>query len=215
MATQRAIRFLTLLVVLSVCGQAVTFSRCDVNQSGATDVLDVKALINQASGAAPTSNDLNDDGRVDVVDVQIDTDAALGLGCAADPHLLSIVPNTGQRGVSGISVTITGAHTNFTNSSVISLGAGITVTGVAAANATTLTATLAIDAAAANTTRDLTVDGLTLPGGFTVTLPSSVEYTYDSQGRLTTATYTSTTGSVIVVNYTYDAAGNRTAVVAH
>jgi uncharacterized protein RhaS with RHS repeats len=55
----------------------------------------------------------------------------------------------------------------------------------------------------------------TLNSGFTVTAgtPSSVTYTYDSQGRLSTATYTSPTGSVTVM-YSYDAAGNRTAVVA-
>jgi YD repeat-containing protein len=56
------------------------------------------------------------------------------------------------------------------------------------------------------------VSGSTL---LTVTAPAtgSVTYTYDSQGRLASATYTSPTGSV-TVTYSYDAAGNRTAVVA-
>ena len=46
----------------------------------------------------------------------------------------------------------------------------------------------------------------------TAATPSSVTYTYDSQGRLATATYASSTGSV-KVTYNYDAAGNRTSVV--
>ena len=49
----------------------------------------------------------------------------------------------------------------------------------------------------------------------TITAPDGrvrVPNTYDSQGRLASATYTSPTGSV-TVTYSYDAAGNRTAVV--
>jgi hypothetical protein len=41
---------------------------------------------------------------------------------------------------------------------------------------------------------------------------SSVAYTYDSQGRIKTATYTTSSGT-ITVTYTYDNAGNRTSVV--
>jgi hypothetical protein len=38
-------------------------------------------MINEALGAAPPVNDLNGDGRVNVNDVQIVIDAALGQGC--------------------------------------------------------------------------------------------------------------------------------------
>jgi hypothetical protein len=179
-----------------------------------TTAADVQQVIKEALGIIPASNDLNADGVVNVVDVFIAIDAVLGEGCAADPHLLSIVPNTGQPGTSGINVTISGFLTSFTNNSVINLGAGITVTNVAAANATTLTATLAIGANAATGATTLTVDGLTLANAFTVTQPVSVSYMYDSQGRLSTASYTSAVGGVTTVTYTYDAAGNRTAVVA-
>jgi uncharacterized protein RhaS with RHS repeats len=41
---------------------------------------------------------------------------------------------------------------------------------------------------------------------------TTVSYTYDSQGRLTSVTYVGT--ATHTVTYTYDAAGNRTSVVA-
>jgi hypothetical protein len=214
MTTGWVSRLVWLAAVTVVCGYSASFSKCDVNQDGAVRITDVQAVINQALGAATPVNDLNSDAVVNVVDVQIDINGVLGYQCAADPGLTSIVPNNGQQGVSGIGITIAGRLTSFTASSSIDLGAGITVTNVAAPNSTTLTATLAIAPTAAATTRDLIVDGLTLSNAFTVTLPSTVTYTYDSQGRLATATYTSGTGAVRAVTYSYDAAGNRTSVVA-
>jgi len=213
MQTGWVARFVWLAAVAAVCGRAQTFSKCDVNGASVTNVGDVQTVINEALGVTAAHNDLNSDGVVNVVDVEIDIAAALNLGCAADPGINSIVPNTGQQGASGLNVTIAGRLTSFTNSSEVSLGAGITVTNVAAVSATVLTATLAIGATAATGARSLTVDGLTLANAFTVTTPVSVFYTYDSQGRLATATYTAPSGAVTVVTYSYDAAGNRTAVV--
>jgi hypothetical protein len=40
-------------------------------------------MINEALGEVPAVNDLSGDGVVTVVDVQIEINAALGLGCAA------------------------------------------------------------------------------------------------------------------------------------
>lgn len=203
-----------LAAAMAVCGQAATtFSNCNFNHAGSTTVADVQQMVNEALGVASPANDLNSDGVVNVVDVEIDINAALSLGCVADPSLTSIVPNNGQQGVSGISATISGHLTSFTNSSVVSLGAGITVTNVSATSATTLTASLAIAANAATGSRTLTVDGLTLANAFTVTVPVSVSYTYDSQNRISTAIYTLPTGATTTIIYTYDAAGNRTAVV--
>jgi glucose/arabinose dehydrogenase len=54
---------------------------CDVNADGATNVLDVQILINEAQGVIPPVHDLNHDGVVNVLDVQKATNAALGLGC--------------------------------------------------------------------------------------------------------------------------------------
>src|SRR5580704_16423903 len=123
-------RLVCLAAVTSVCGYSFTFSNCDVNQTGATGVGDIQTMVNQALGVAQAKNDLNNDGVVNVVDIEIDINAALGNACVADPGLVSIVPNSGQPGASGLNVTITGRLTNFTNSSVITLGPGITVTNV-------------------------------------------------------------------------------------
>jgi hypothetical protein len=61
---------------------AVTYSSCDINQSGSINAGDVLAMINEALGAAAAVNDLNGDGVVNVLDVQIISNAALGLNCA-------------------------------------------------------------------------------------------------------------------------------------
>jgi len=59
------------------------FTRCDVNQYGSTTVADVQSILNQAIGGTTAVNDLNHDGLVNVVDVRIAIDAALGWGCPA------------------------------------------------------------------------------------------------------------------------------------
>jgi WD40 repeat protein len=60
---------------------AVAVSPCDLNQNGSINVVDVQALINEALGVASAINDLNGDGVVNVLDVQIVANAALNLGC--------------------------------------------------------------------------------------------------------------------------------------
>jgi uncharacterized protein RhaS with RHS repeats len=57
--------------------------------------------------------------------------------------------------------------------------------------------------------------GLLLVGFLSVSpaLASSVSYSYDSQGRLMSATYVGT--STVTITYAYDLAGNRTSVVTH
>lgn len=51
--------------------------------------------------------------------------------------------------------------------------------------------------------------GLLLVASASVVLAGSAVYTYDTLGRLSKVTY----GNGVVVTYTYDAAGNRTAQV--
>jgi hypothetical protein len=55
---------------------------CYVNGNLAVSVSNVQLIVNQALGVAPAVDDLNGDGVVNVIDVQI-INAALGLGCAA------------------------------------------------------------------------------------------------------------------------------------
>jgi hypothetical protein len=47
-----------------------------------TNVADVQLIINQALGQTQAANDLNGDGVVNAVDVEIEITAAFGLGCA-------------------------------------------------------------------------------------------------------------------------------------
>jgi YD repeat-containing protein len=211
---RRISRLLWMATAIAVSSHAGTpFSNCDVLHNGMTNAADVQRIVNEALGSQAPANDLNSDGMVNVVDVQIDIAAALGQPCVADPSLLSITPNTGQQGISGINVTILGHLTSFSDGSAVSLGDGITISNIAATNATTLTATLAIPSGASTGAQSLTVDGLTLANAFLVTVPISVSYTYDSQNRIATATYTLASGTTRTTTYTYDAAGNRTTVV--
>ncbi len=70
-------------VTLTVYSQG-TSNSCDVNGSGTVNVADVQLEINEALGRAAAANDLNADRIVDVTDVQIVINAALGLGCSAN-----------------------------------------------------------------------------------------------------------------------------------
>jgi sugar lactone lactonase YvrE len=60
---------------------AAAFTACDLRLNGIVNVVDVQLIVNQALGVAQAVNDLNGDGAVNVVDVQIEINAALGLGC--------------------------------------------------------------------------------------------------------------------------------------
>jgi hypothetical protein len=61
----------------------LAFSPCDVKQTGTVNVADVQVITNQALGIVAALNDLNGDGVVNVVDVRMVISAALGAGCAA------------------------------------------------------------------------------------------------------------------------------------
>jgi len=56
-------------------------SACDINSDGNVNVADVQLEINQALGVIPGLNDIGHYGWVNVADVQIVINAALGLGC--------------------------------------------------------------------------------------------------------------------------------------
>jgi hypothetical protein len=77
-------------VVLSCHLGSITASpknACDINQDGGVNVGDVQVEINAALSPSPSSiYDLNRDGRVDVGDVQIVINAALGMGCSQGTH---------------------------------------------------------------------------------------------------------------------------------
>jgi hypothetical protein len=58
------------------------YTACDVNHHGKSDISDIQALINEALGIAPPVDSLHGIGLVNVVDVEIVMNAALGLGCS-------------------------------------------------------------------------------------------------------------------------------------
>ena len=58
----------------------VTGNRCDLNGDGVVNVLDVQIMVNMALGLTACV-DLDGDGRCDVIDVQRVTNAALGQAC--------------------------------------------------------------------------------------------------------------------------------------
>jgi hypothetical protein len=59
----------------------VTAAVCNVSQDAAATVVDVQRMISEALGIIREPDDLNGDGVVNVSDVQIVMNAALGLGC--------------------------------------------------------------------------------------------------------------------------------------
>jgi probable HAF family extracellular repeat protein len=90
--------------------QVGTPSSCDVNQDGYINVLDVQIMVNEALGTDSPLNDLDVDGVVNVVDVQIDINGALQLGCSTGIQSQSAVsPRSHPRPV----VQSTGAATNL------------------------------------------------------------------------------------------------------
>jgi hypothetical protein len=54
---------------------------CDLNRDGTMNVSDVQLTINEALGKNAPVNDLNGDGKVNVVDLEIEINAAFGQGC--------------------------------------------------------------------------------------------------------------------------------------
>jgi len=70
-------------VAVTQAGAQSGANPCDVNRDGVVNVVDVQLLIKQSLGLLKAANDLDGDGVVDVVDVQIDSDAVLNLGCSA------------------------------------------------------------------------------------------------------------------------------------
>jgi hypothetical protein len=51
---------------------------CDIGQTGSVNISDVQLVVNEALGTASAVNDLDGDGLVNVVDVQIEISGALG-----------------------------------------------------------------------------------------------------------------------------------------
>jgi aryl-phospho-beta-D-glucosidase BglC (GH1 family) len=79
---------LILCVIQGLLAQT-SFSPCDVNHDGAVNIADVQLIINEALGLSSCTADLNGDGKCDIVDVQRVITAALGGNCNAAGQLNS------------------------------------------------------------------------------------------------------------------------------
>jgi len=64
-------------------GSGTSFSPCDLNKDGTTNVMDVQLEVNMAIGVAPCTADINKDGVCNVVDVQRVVNAVLGGPCVS------------------------------------------------------------------------------------------------------------------------------------
>jgi Domain of unknown function DUF11/Bacterial Ig-like domain/Bacterial Ig domain/Bacterial Ig-like domain (group 2) len=93
---------------------------------------------------------------------------------AGNPVLTQGTPNIGQQGQQNLAVTITGQYTHFSQGvTTVTFGSGITVVAVTVNSATSLTALINIDPAAATGVRSVTLttnaEVVTLANSFTVT----------------------------------------------
>jgi len=61
------------------------YSVCDLNRDGATNVVDVQLQVNAALGVTACTSDINGDGSCNVIDVQRDVNASLGGQCVLGP----------------------------------------------------------------------------------------------------------------------------------
>lgn len=94
--------------------------------------------------------------------------------CKGQPAINSVAPNSGQQGQQNLSVALSGYFTNWAEgATTASFGPGITVTSLTVNSATSATAILNIDPAAATGARTVTLttgsETETLTNGFTVT----------------------------------------------
>jgi RHS repeat-associated protein len=162
--------------VTAISGQAASFSKCDIDQDGTTNVADVQGIINQALGVTTPTNNLNGNGIVNVVDVQIVINAALGLGCSADsvPTITDFSPKSAP-----IGTLITIAGTNLQPNSgtaaqfTLAKQGGGTVAGFAT-TATATSITFVVPAGAASGVPSATVNGQTATAATALTIvPSS------------------------------------------
>jgi hypothetical protein len=73
---------------ITVAGETYTVAqtaapsvRCNITGGVTTTIVDLQSIINESLGIALAAHDLNLDGVVNVVDIQMVTDALFGLGC--------------------------------------------------------------------------------------------------------------------------------------
>jgi hypothetical protein len=72
-------------VMIPGTGSNLSTSPCDINKDGVVNLLDVQLITNQVVGATACTNDLNGDGLCNIIDFQRVVNAALGGQCVTGP----------------------------------------------------------------------------------------------------------------------------------
>src|SRR5690348_13264537 len=74
-------KFTFVMMIFRSLSAQTPLSPCDVNSDGSVGVVDVQMAVNQSLGIAACTADIDRDGTCDVIDVQRVVTAALGGGC--------------------------------------------------------------------------------------------------------------------------------------
>ncbi|MBI1808143.1 MAG: M36 family metallopeptidase [Ignavibacteria bacterium] len=162
-------------------GTTVSISGSGVTVSGVTVLspIELVAEIVVDTGTALGFRDVKaiTDLGGGVIDTAIGIQSIQITQAPVTPSILSIAPPAGAVGDS-LTVIVSSINTNFTNSSVLDLGAGISVSNVAAVTPTKLSARIRVDTAATIGFRSVTVTtggevaSEDVPGPFLVTSTS-------------------------------------------
>ena len=67
---------------MNATDSTIVLSPCALTQDTRAGVADVQKTINETLGTLQSADDLNQDGLVNAVDVEIVVNAALGFGCS-------------------------------------------------------------------------------------------------------------------------------------
>ena len=196
----------TVSMAPSAGGAAITTPSSAVTTVAGTTRRVTFTIPASISVATPTSYAVSISGATTTNTAFASTNKAV-LTVNPGAQILSVAPATGNKGQT-VSVTITGAYTNFVQgSTVASFGAGIAVGGAAegapgpvtVSSATVAVAQLVIDPAASSGARNVTVSTgtqtATLTGGFSVTVATG--------GSLAITSFSPQTGpvgSLVTVN---------------
>ena len=119
------------LLLVPVLAAQTSYSPCDINHDGVINVEDVQLMINQALGLSPCTADLTGNGVCSAMDVQIVINADLtGVCNAGTAASIAITPATGST-ISGTTV-FSADTTNAPTAAMVEFDLGSLELGVAA-----------------------------------------------------------------------------------
>ncbi len=78
-------RFGLLVFIVRAASALTSYSPCDINHDGAVNIVDVQVMINQVLGTSVCTTRLDQTAQCDIVDVQREILAALGSACNTSP----------------------------------------------------------------------------------------------------------------------------------